>query len=274
MTSLVSWIGIDSRAPASLYLASDSRVSWDPVRGWNHGRKVFASRLRPDIFGYCGDVLFPSLFLGQAIELIDDGLLFSTAADHCARATELMSFAAAAFLSYPVTERQPFQFVYGSRDGSGMKSLFQVSVIAWEARAGFALTHQTVPQQSAPLIVLGSGRNSVDKWYERWNRTDHKRTSRAVFSAFCDSLSAGDDPRSGGAPQLVGIYRQGSARTIGAVFRSQKYRLGLSVDCPTSSLEWRNELFELCDGLTGEKLPTAQTHHAPRGLGNSRPKWA
>lgn len=66
MTAFLSWVGVDHRGPASLYLASDSRISWtdNEVRSWDRGRKVFACSRTPDVLGYVGDVLFPSLVLG------------------------------------------------------------------------------------------------------------------------------------------------------------------------------------------------------------------
>ena len=63
MTSLVAWVASDSHGPASLNLASDSRISWTAGRSvvhhWDHGKKVFASATSPVIVGYVGDVLFP-----------------------------------------------------------------------------------------------------------------------------------------------------------------------------------------------------------------------
>jgi hypothetical protein len=75
MTSLASWIGIDSRGQSSIYIVSDSRISWGENAVWNYGRKVFASRTTPEIFGYCGDVLFPSMFLSQVVDSISIGQL-------------------------------------------------------------------------------------------------------------------------------------------------------------------------------------------------------
>jgi len=68
MTSLVAWVGVD-RKPGSLYLASDSRLTWTvrkgeaPVRKWDSGPKVFASRQTADIFRYWGFTEFPSQLL-------------------------------------------------------------------------------------------------------------------------------------------------------------------------------------------------------------------
>lgn len=40
------------------------------------GRKVFTCRIEPHMFGYCGDVVFPSLAIAQIVSAIDNGVLF------------------------------------------------------------------------------------------------------------------------------------------------------------------------------------------------------
>lgn len=77
MTLLVSWIGVDTHGTASAYIAADSRISWGDMANFDHGRKVFAFRQSPDILGYCGDVLFPTMVLSQITEMGERGLLFS-----------------------------------------------------------------------------------------------------------------------------------------------------------------------------------------------------
>ena len=42
MTLLVSWIGVDTHGPGSIYIAADSRISWTSGITYNYGRKVFA----------------------------------------------------------------------------------------------------------------------------------------------------------------------------------------------------------------------------------------
>ena len=76
MTLIVSWAGVDSRSPSSLYIASDSRITWGK-KHFDQGKKVFACKSHPDIFGYCGDVLFPLMILNQIVDSIDSGLLYS-----------------------------------------------------------------------------------------------------------------------------------------------------------------------------------------------------
>src|SRR5258705_12262992 len=70
MTSIVAWAGVDSRRVGTIYIASDSRISWGRYQ-WDQGRKVFACRKAPHIFGYWGDVLFPALALPVLVERID-----------------------------------------------------------------------------------------------------------------------------------------------------------------------------------------------------------
>ena len=76
MTLLVAWAGIDSRGPASVYMASDSLITWSESRSFDFGRKVFSFNNHPDVLGYCGDVLFPSIAINQIVEMADNGLLF------------------------------------------------------------------------------------------------------------------------------------------------------------------------------------------------------
>jgi hypothetical protein len=79
------------------------------------------------------------------------------------------------------------------------------------------------------------------------------RTSRAVFSAFCDSFRSGTDSFSGGAPQLVGLYRKGVGESFGIIYQNARYLFGVPAgpdEAALMALEWRNELFERCDVLS------------------------
>lgn len=77
MTMLASWVGIDTHGIGSAYIVSDSRFTWNNNTFFDYGKKVFASNTYPEIFGYAGDVLFPSIVLSQIVEMIDSGLLFT-----------------------------------------------------------------------------------------------------------------------------------------------------------------------------------------------------
>jgi hypothetical protein len=59
MTTIVTWAAVDTHGVSSIYIASDSRISWGATTVWDSGRKTFASQDCPFVFGYWGDVLFP-----------------------------------------------------------------------------------------------------------------------------------------------------------------------------------------------------------------------
>lgn len=77
MTMMASWVACDTHGISSAYIVSDSRITWDKMIYYDYGKKVFASSLYPELFGYAGDVLFPSIVLSQILELIDSGVLLT-----------------------------------------------------------------------------------------------------------------------------------------------------------------------------------------------------
>lgn len=268
MTTLVAWTGVDSRGPASLYLAADSRFSWSNGITWQYGRKVYGSRLMPDLLGYCGDVLFATQVLSQALEQIEARLLFPESADFAARIGALEQFARQAFDTYPAAERRAFCIIYVARDRDGMRSRFSVGEVAWAPAAGWTTKLIAVPQQSDVIVARGSGANAFELARTRWAKSDVGGTSRAVFSAFCEHISSGIDPSTGGAPQLVGLYRTGPAKTFGVIWDGHRFLSGAEVVgvLNPSAVEWRDALFQRCDPLTLDVVDAGQHHARPAGV--------
>jgi hypothetical protein len=264
MTSLVSWVGIDQRLPSSIYIASDSRISWQDKSAWDYGRKTFACSRSPDVFGYCGDVLFPSQALGQLVSLIDDGLILSNEMDYETRMEAVFKYLGTSLEQYPIAWRQIFSIIYGTRSSSGMSSKFHAVKFHWDKN--WSRDELMIPNRSDLLIALGSGASAVAAAFDEWNRGDASGTSRAVFSAFCDALSTGNDPSSGGPPQLVGLYREYAGMTFGVISGAGAYYNGSAVAASgdLSKVEWRNALFERCDGATLKRLEGAQPQPRPR----------
>ena len=77
MTLTHSWIGVDTHGTSSAYIAADSRISWMHKITFDHGRRVFAFQNSPDILGYCGDVLFPTMVLSQITEMASQEIYYS-----------------------------------------------------------------------------------------------------------------------------------------------------------------------------------------------------
>ena len=273
MTSLVAWVGVDSRGPASIYLASDSRISWSSNQVWNYGRKLFASRKHPDILGYYGDVLFPSQALGRLLDLIDADLLLDHNDSPQARREKISATLRKSFEGYPQEKvfNETFTIVYCTRENERMTSVFHLSLLRWNKVSGWTEELLSLPSESGIIRSFGTGEQSITKWHSRWNNTKEARTSRGVFSAFCDALHSGEDKYSGGAPQLVGLYRKGMGETFGIVFQNERFIFGFPVGKSEKleAVEWRNSLFERCDWRTKEPLQGVQRHKRPKGLGNA-----
>lgn len=270
MTLLVCWVGVDTHGVASSYIAADSRVSWTPGEPYfDGGRKVYALSSSPDIFGYCGDVLFPSIVLGQIAEMADGGLLFSRKASCWERLDAVQSKLTQQFNRYPTQVSgigsSQLQVLHVSREHN--TGDFAAQLLIWERQSGWRLTKISMPKSSDVLVALGSGAKEFDANRVRYSAGATAGTSRNVFHCFCDTLRHTSDPACGGAPQLVGIYRRpgSKARSYGIITDRQRYFLGAKVDRHKyyEGVEWRNDLFELCDGKTKRRLTTAQSQPDP-----------
>ncbi|MFT3771614.1 MAG: hypothetical protein QM820_39885 [Minicystis sp.] len=176
-----------------------------------------------------------------------------------------------AFATYPQNERQPFVIIHCFRLLENMQARFHAYSYSWSKDGGWSCAALAMPTSSAVIGAFGSGKLEMEKWQQRWNGTRQGGTSRAVFGAFCDSLDSGADRYTGGAPQLVSIHRSYSAKTYGIIWKGKRFLLGLPSDDAVQydKAEWRNALFERCDGATMLVLPSAQKHLQPRGLGRS-----
>jgi hypothetical protein len=276
MTTLAALVGADQRGenfyrPCSLYLASDSRISWQ-ISGrtvcWDSGRKVFASRTRPDLLAYVGDVFFPSLALAQIISAIDANALYPENASPLERFSRITMSLKKSFGGLPVESQRGFTIVYATRESEKLDCTFHMFTLTWSPKGGWSEESLDVPHSSSSLLILGSGEAAVEKWQKRWHSSTQGGTSRAIFSAFCNAISSGQDPRSGGAPQLVGLYRIGPGRAFGIVHDDRPFVFGMQMDeiaAAAATVEWRNTVFERCD-FKGDLLPDAKRHHVPRGL--------
>src|SRR5689334_556270 len=123
MTLLASWVGVDSRKPASIYIMSDSRISWGKAGKFDYGKKVFGCKNSPDIFGYCGDVLFPSIVLNQIVDLADLGLLFENNWTCEQKSQAVITKLIQSFNNYPKEvsgiNANGLQIIHCSRDKNG-----------------------------------------------------------------------------------------------------------------------------------------------------------
>jgi len=266
MTLLVSWIGVDSRGPASLYMISDSRLSWKngkTTKFWDYGKKVFAFKNTPDIIGYCGDVVFPVQAISHIVDLADNGLLFANIYSEDRRFKRIEFKIKELLKPYPEEYiAHSFSILYGTRVS---KSEFACYELNWDKKKGWWSKKNSHVDFSDKIFVLGSGSEEFNLKYKKYQEGINKRTSRAIFHCFCDTIDTITDIQCGGIPQLVGVYRIKNAINYGIFYKNKRYLSGIPVDNLSNftKIEWRNELFERMDGNRKNLIKHAQKQPNP-----------
>lgn len=269
MTSLAVLAAVDQRGPSSIYIATDSRLSWPgpKIKTWDRGMKAFASSKYPDIFGLCGNALFGTLVLSQFVAALDAGSLASEVSAPQDRFDLLDRHVRLAQKGFPFFSDTTL--VYCGRHDEGMDSRFFAGRLKLSSTGRVTRTLDAVPPQRSQLVLLaGSGGRAIADSWRRWQSGSTAGTSRGAFSAFVESISSGADPYSGGPPQLVGLYRIGAGRYFGTVAHGKRYLHG--ADAKDSDalhrVEWRNELFERVDPIRKRRIDGAAKHETAPGL--------
>lgn len=271
LTCLVAWIGQDSNGPSTAYIASDSLVTWAvPQEGkpvvagrWAHAAKVVGSSKQPVIAGYCGDSIFGTTTLVQLMAMMDSGEQPASYETTVESAAEIIG---ASHNAYPHGIRSQFILAFRSKEDE-----FQFFEIACNPNQPVSLELLTVDRKTGLVGSWGSGASSYKSEHERWQKSDVAGYSRAIACAFCDAVASGRDDRTGGPPQIVGLYRKGAAVVHGLVIDGRRFFSGMEVSedavgkisCP---IEWRNKNFERCDPLSMTPLDGAQLQPRPRNV--------
>lgn len=261
MTILIGWLGVDSKSPCSAYLMSDSRFTWDGQScSYDYGQKLFAFRRCPDILGYCGEVLFASQTLSQLVNSGDAGTLFPASADSPERSRIIFNQIKTQFARFPKFARGASYIFHFSKDNTNAFHLYRYKYLpSCESWVQEELTVDTT--KSSLVFAEGSGAQEFKALYTKYQSGDIANTSRNIFQCFCQSLMYSRISSCGGSPQLVGLYRGSKFNGIpfGIVYNQTRYFLGSpSPDLPDyNSVRWYNENFEICDGNSMERLPTA-----------------
>ncbi|HEX8307832.1 MAG TPA: hypothetical protein VF645_05375 [Allosphingosinicella sp.] len=249
MTMLVAWSTSLKARPNSAYLASDSRITWGSDRlRWDAGRKLFACRTSPDIFGFSGDMLFGTQVLGQIVDLVEAGLLFNPQARVDRRHSAALAAIQASHGRRHNAPEQDFEIVHIGRQGSRSATEFHGWTTRYHAATGQWHDEVITIEVGRPL-AFGSGAKRFHERLAMRSSANEEEVASTVFSVFSDCLARGADPLSGGSPQLASLHRIGGARHIGVVRQGRKFLHGLPVDAIHSgSLDWRDESFEAING--------------------------
>lgn len=225
---------------------------------------MFACR-SADIFGYCGDVLYPTLFLGQVGDLIDRGLLWDRGLGANARHAKFFEYVKASFERRHNAPEYDFTIVHCARNGVGLMASFHIWKVSYRATTRDWIDERVdivKPTESSVLLQLGSGCRALDREITTWAASSQGGTSRSIFSAFCDSLEKGQDPLSGGVPQMVSLDRRSDGQVIGFISEGTRYLYGLPIQAHSelAKIRWVDALFQRMSPETGTLLPNAQRH--------------
>lgn len=266
MTTLVCWVAYDQNKPASIYLASDSRLSWDSNNHWDNGRKIFFSKKYPDILGYCGDVLFCSQVISQVISYIDECNVFENIIDSKVRINIIKKTLVEALSEYPIIfSFGTFEILYVTREE---KYNFKIYSLKWNKKDGWYDSEVEIPKinfskplRSSLLSAIGSGGNKYKAFYNlNYENSDIGGYSRSYFMCLDSFLNTGEDNYSGGVVQIAALYNNQVAKAHGLIKQNQKYLYGLKVEDVNlkNDVRWVNERFEICDVSTMLRKESAQ----------------
>lgn len=260
MTTLLSWVSFSDTGespdkPRAVYLASDSRITWNTAdRRWDSGRKVFAVTTAPHLFGFCGDVVLPSLILGQVSAAIEAGILIDPLATADEQHQAVLGAVRRCVATTVATPSLDFTIHHLMRSADWPNTEFR----AW--RIDYNVTERqctsspiAIPATTGLIESFGTGQDAAREHRIKWLLSDIGNRSRAILSAFQDAIISGDDPLSGGAPQLAALYTRGPPEQIGLLIGERRFLNGLEVEVSPmlNAVEWRDQLGQRVDPVTG-----------------------
>ena len=265
MTTLAVELSVDQRGPCALYIAADSRVTWGSSGNrWDSVQKTFISNTSPDIFGFCGDAFVAPNILNQVVRHIEAGILFATTASAIERHKRTLKSIQASVRNSQLATFKNFSILHGARDGIGMNCSFRLWKSNFAADTKKWRDHEIkIDGKNSYFVELdGSGSSYLRDSLGRMHATSAQRTSRSAFQQFFQTLKDQRDALSGGAPQIVGIFRGKGARHFGTIWGKSRFFCGSELVAGGNYNEvlWFNDKFERTDGKTRDLLAGAKRH--------------
>jgi len=263
VTLLVAWTGIDSRSPASVYIATDSRVSWGQEGYFDHSNKTFALQKFPAVLGYCGDSLASQMLISQAIAVVE------AMPDYGGKTLEglvdlFVRLIVRNYAQYPIKHSTgSFTVVICGKTTIESAGNFE----CYRIDSTFKQTTKTnvpLPERSGPIVIAGSGKNDFGEQYKihQSSENPNKSTSRDVFHAFYQAINSDGNPTVGPVPQIVSVIRKPNSggQHCGVVIKDHRYIAGQLVDrdIAPEGLKWFNDNFEITNPHTKRREPGAQ----------------
>jgi hypothetical protein len=272
MTTLISWKANDSSGIASVYLASDSRFSWNSVKRWDYGQKIYGSRNFPEIVGYCGDVLFATSIINSLIFLIDKEIIYSNVLPSDEKNVIVFDYIKQKFDMFP--DAMDTTIIHVIKDLNKKFSYYEIKYLAQKHSWVNRKVDLEQNCETRTIGVYGSGASHFTTKLNNYSKNDLNGTSRFCYMVFCDTLIEGKDKNTGGAPQLIGLYKgRNYSIDIGTIWNEKRYLYGMEVENEfyVENIEWRNQNFERYEAKTIKIINGAQRQ--PRPIEMKKPPW-
>ncbi len=264
MTLLVTWTGIDTHGPASVYIATDSRLTWGAEGVFDHAVKTYIMHNFPAIFGYCGDALACQMIIAQTCALIS-----SVIDPESATLSDVAKlFARSMARSYGEYPRRfstgSFTVVVCGKKALGASGNFE----CYRIDSNFEDTSMSeidFPSESGPLVVEGSGAIEFQRVYAQHcvQENPNRSTSRDVFHSFMQAIQSGAEATVGPVAQIVSVIRKPDTGGFhcGIVSGGRRYINGQLIDADLlqDDAVWFNENFEITDPATKRRMKNAKT---------------
>lgn len=258
MTTLISWKANDSRGISSIYLASDSRYTWNNAK-WDFGQKVYGCIKFPEIIGYCGDVLLSINIISSLIGLIDNEIIYKNNISADDKNRLIFKYIKGKFELFP--KSVDTTIIHIIKDSKNEFSYYEIKYShksgKWEN-----VKKQDVQKKESELIgVYGSGAEEYKSMLINNRGCELDKTSRFYYMIFCEVLKEMKDSFTGGAPQIVALYRGKDIAIVnGVIWNKERFLYGtrISDELNINNIEWRNENFERCEYYINELIKGAK----------------
>lgn len=194
MTLIANWIGVDDnengKLPSSLYLASDSRITFlnarnNPISTKDDVQKIFVSKKHPEMFAVCGDYNNCVSFIKHLIDEIDNDKLKLNIFPIEEKVNALKEL----FKAFSKDLRCDSVILYGTKVCSNLFLYrFELAVDKVD------VTNVPLGEKSQVISRDGSGQNDFyDKWLkfnknaQSFNEAD---TSRGAFRCIYEAIES------------------------------------------------------------------------------------
>lgn len=263
MTLILSWVAMDEKkqgkSPASLYLASDSRVTYfcpnNTKRVDDEKQKIFLSSKYSEMFALCGDYDTCSVMLKHLLKQLDEEKIILDKVNISEKMQQLKKY----FLGGSKKIKCDSAILYGTKANK------QLVLYRFDIKKGeVCFTKQDLGETSNILLYDGSGKFDFKelklKYYHDVKSFNEADTSRGAFRCIYDAISKVNDPCVGGKMQAAVLYRGiNIPKPLAIYYGEDCYLFGKkSNDILDKNVEYRNENFEIVNPITGKIAKGAQ----------------